>query len=261
MESCLYRECRAKNGGEPSSNTLRGRYDACKAYFEFLELIGALEGNPCDWLARPSSKANLKPFLDPEEDARLAALDKNGHELAVYALARRAALREGEICDLQDRDVDLTNAELLVRDGKTDAAARIVPLMPHAVAELAGYREWRDNNVSAESAQFVRTRSGTISAGYVWKLVKAMGRRAGIRLAVDESGNPLLDPNGNQITELTPHSLRRTFGSHLIRNDVPTGVFSPIIGHSSKRVTDESYALLTNAEAARKVLAVVGVPR
>jgi hypothetical protein len=142
-----------------------------------------------------------------------------------------------------------------VRDRKSPDGFRRVPLYPASHVLLTRYRSWRDENVPAgTSTKFVRTGSGSISAAYIWKLVKSMARRAGLRLIVDDSGAPELDHEGLQKTEVTPHTLRRTYGSDLANRDVETRVFSPVMGHSSTKVTDESYVHFTNEQRARKIL-------
>jgi integrase len=94
LMQAVYARCRARDGGKPSTNSLRGRYDALSAYFEFLRITGELEEHPLDHLKRPSSKAKDQPFLEPTEDEALARVEKHGHEVAVYALARGQNLRE-----------------------------------------------------------------------------------------------------------------------------------------------------------------------
>jgi integrase len=253
----LYRRCKSKKGGEASSNTLRGRYDAAKIYFDFLVLIGALDENPCKWQRRPSNKAKHRPFLEPSEDEMLARLPKEGHELAVYALARGAALREEEICDLDQSDVDFDNNWIFVREGKTDNAMRGVPILPAVKVMLLEYASWRDQQPGRDSTKFVRTRSGTISKAYIWKLTKAMALRANLR-TVREAGEVMLDPTGAPLTDVTPHALRRTFITDFGNRGVPTFVLAPIVGHSSARVTEESYAMASKELQAKQLLLAAG---
>ena len=254
----LYSRCASKKGGKPSTNTLRGRYDACKSYFDFLVLIGELDANPCQWQHRPSSKANLQPFLEPSEDKALARAPKEGHEIAIYALARGAALREREICELEDRDLDFERNTITVRAGKTAAATRTITMLPTTKILLQRYIAWRDAEALPLSPRFVRTRSGAISPAYVWKLTKRMAVRVGVRVVVDERDEPVVAPDGTPITEVTPHSLRRTFISDFANNGVPTIAIAPVVGHSSPRVTEASYALASNERRARQYLDAVG---
>lgn len=246
----LYTKCKSKKGGRPSTNTLRGRYDACKAYFDFLVVIGEIASNPCEWQRRPSSKANLQPFLEPSEDELLARAPKEGHELAIYALARGAALREEEIRDLEETCLDFENDVITVSDGKTSNAARRIPMLPTTKFLLLQYRAWRDEHVLVSSPYFVRTRSGRISTAYIWKLTKAMATRAGVRPARDEHREPT--------SGITPHSLRRTFVTDLANRGVPTFVIAGVVGHAASGVTERSYAFLSTELLARQLILAAG---
>jgi integrase len=258
----LYGRVKGRGGGEPSSNTLRGRYDALDAYFTVLAKLGWVEKNPLDLLPRPSSKAKDQPFLTPEEDEKLHELEKEGHELAIWALARGAGLREGEICDLLDDDVDLAAMRIRVRDGKTRKAIREVPIVPGGAVLLHRYRRWRDKNVKQPkepSDRFVRTTSGAISKGYAWKIVKAMARRAEVGILVDEkTKKQLLTRDGEAVTRVTPHALRRTFGSALFEAGVDGAYIYPILGHGSHKVFDESYCKIVPAKRVEKILTATG---
>ena len=164
----LVGEIRGRGGKAPSTNTLRGRYDACKIFFDFLVLTGRMTKNPMAFVHRPSSKANQQPYLTAEEDALLAALPKSGHELAIYVLGRGAALREGEICDLLDSDVDLESGTITIRDGKTQAAIRKIPIFGTAILLLkntgggatASRPPTRRDSLGRGAARFRRATSG-----------------------------------------------------------------------------------------------------
>jgi integrase len=255
----LYLRCKSKKGGKASSNTLRGRYDATKIYFDFLVHIGELDENPCteQWIRRPSSKPNDRPFLEPSEDKILALLRKFGHELAIYGLARGAALREGEICELEDDDIDFENEVIHVRKGKTTNAVRRVPMLPTTKLLLLEYVEWRDRHVGPLSQKFVRTQSGAISKAYVWKLTKAMAARANLRV-IEQNGVIQRDADGVPQSEITPHALRRTFITDFANRGVPAFVLAPIVGHASPRVTEESYAMSSQELKARQLLLAAG---
>lgn len=261
LMTTLYSEVTGRGGSEPSTNTLRGRYDACKAYFEFLRLSRRIDRNPLGLLARPSSKAKDQPYLTPDEDEKLAALPKEGHHLAIWALARGHGLREGEICDLDDEDVNLKQMRIHVRDGKTRAALRTIPIIPSVAPRLAEYRRWRDKHVRSvtPTTRFMRTRSGSISKGYVWKLVKELARKAEVGIVTDErTKKPVLTDEGEPVTRITPHALRRTFGSALVESGVLPLFVYPIFGHKSERVFHESYCKITPAVQFERVILAAG---
>jgi integrase len=52
------------------------------------------------------------------------------------------------------------------------------------------------------------------------------------------------DGKGGNVSEVTPHTLRRTFGSYLLNKGLGLEDVSKLLGHSNIRVTQECYAEL-----------------
>jgi integrase len=253
----VYAGCKSKRGGAPSTNTLRGRYDAAYAYFDFLLLIGALaedHTHPLDYLVRPSSKANPQPWLTPSDDAKIASMELSGHEEGVYALLRGAALREEEAAEIDDADVNLADHVITIRDGKTGAAIRHIFISPATAVRLGRYRAWRNKNVNAKSSRFLRTSTGKMSVGYIWKIVKQIGVRAEVEL----TEITLKSGDTETSTEITPHSLRRTYGSDLTARGVRETVITTQIGHARDSITRDSYILASNLQIAQEAVLAAG---
>ena len=50
--------------------------------------------------------------------------------------------------------------------------------------------------------------------------------------------------SGENVSSITPHTLRRTFGSYLLNRGLRLEVVSRLLGHSSTVVTERAYAEL-----------------
>ena len=74
--------------------------------------------------------------LDREANGRY---ERNGRR-AIMATLILTGLRAGELCDLRWLDVDLTNRKLYVRDSKTQAGIRVVPISGFLHEALSDYR-------------------------------------------------------------------------------------------------------------------------
>ena len=61
-----------------------------------------------------------------------------------------------------------------------------------------------------------------------------------------------------EIERLTPHRLRRTFGSYLLNEGVRLEVVSKLLGHRSTEVTEEAYAELLDQTVRKEMLAALG---
>jgi integrase len=58
--------------------------------------------------------------------------------------------------------------------------------------------------------------------------------------------------------DVSPHTLRRTFGSYLLSRSAAIEDISKLLPHADVRVTQQAYAELLDETVARRTLAVVG---
>ena len=63
--------------------------------------------------------------------------------------------------------------------------------------------------------------------------------------------------NGENLSEVTPHTLRRTFGSDLLNRGLRLEVVSKLLGHASTVVTERAYAELLDDTMRRELLRVL----
>jgi len=77
--------------------------------------------------------------------------------------------------------------------------------------------------------------------------VEAVPRRVGERAGIEG--------------QLTPHRLRRTYGSYLLNGGVRLESVSRLLGHANTSITEHSYASLLDSTVKAEVLAAVGAGR
>jgi integrase len=113
-----------------------------------------LDADPLAALSVPvQPKRRRKPFSDPEVDAILAAARASCHserDVAIISLALACGLRKDEIRQLQwPRDVNLKTRVLEIRDTKTEAGQRLVPISPVVVPLIDTYvKDWRPSQLA-----------------------------------------------------------------------------------------------------------------
>jgi integrase len=193
---------------------------------------------------RPKPKRRLPPEVLTDEEVR-ALLDACGRYTAValrnralITLMYRAGLRVSEALALQPKDVDLANGTIRVLHGKGDRY-RAVGLDPGAAAVVAawlaergrGQRVAARGNVAGSgsaprlrdplaTAPLLCTAFGTpLTTGYVRRLMKRLGRQAGIAKRVHA------------------HGLRHTHAAQLREEGVDVGIISRQLGHRSLLTT------------------------
>jgi integrase len=106
---------------------------------------------------------------------------------------------------------------------------------------------------------------GPLHQSYIWRLVKRMAFRAGVRPLARTCGAGRVPHgrgcprtrNGENLSEVSPHTLRRTFGSDLLNRGLRLEVVSKLVGHASTVVTERAYAELLDDTMRRELLHVL----
>src|SRR5439155_12935541 len=98
---------------------------------------------------------------------------------------------------------------------------------------------------------FLATRGGTaMKPTFVWRLVKRVAARAGVRPVRCTCGSERATRHergchrmvsGENLSTVSPHTLRRTFGSDLLNKGVRLETVARLLGHSSTVVTERAY--------------------
>jgi integrase/recombinase XerC len=114
-----------------------------------------------------------------EADARRAARDQ-----AILHLLYDLGLRRGELVALDVEDVDLDRSALAVR-GKGRSEKSFLTLPAPTVAVLADWLSYRGGIPGPLFTNFDRARKGDgrLTAGHVYKIVRGLGERVGVRAA------------------------------------------------------------------------------
>lgn len=167
-------------------------------------------------------------------DTPLALRDR-----ALLELLYGTGARISEAVGLTLPDLDLTGrtAALAGKGGKQ----RLVPLGRYAVEAVEAYLV-RARPVLAAAAPsggartvLLNARGGTLSRQSAWAVLRSAAERAGLR------------------TDLSPHTLRHSFATHLMEGGADVRVVQELLGHASVTTT-QIYTLVT-VDALREVYA------
>lgn len=256
----------------PTPATVRARIAALRSLFAFLERTGAVASgsNPMSRVVAPTLEQRPNDFLRPIEDAALLEAVLPDQERIVVWLLRWTGLRVSEACGLRLQDIDLTpgRENLVVRKSKTSAGIRTVPIVPALVPEVSSWIEsLRERDLESPQTYLLATRTGSaFKPTYVWRLVKRAGARVGVRPVECTCGSRRRTRHerscprtrsGENVSAITPHTLRRTFGSDLLNKGLRLEVVSRLLGHSSTVVTERAYAELLGSTIRDELLAVL----
>lgn len=164
----------------------------------------------------------------------IAPGERASRDLALLEFLYGVGARISEAVDLNLADLDLTS-ELVRLRGK-GGKERIIPIGSQAIDSINAYLVRGRPALASKpsSALFLNSRGGRLSRQSAWAILKAAAARAGLQ-------------------EITPHTLRHSFATHLLENGADTRVVQELLGHSSIATT-QIYTLVT-VERLREVYA------
>ncbi len=189
-----------------------------RSFYRAIVAMGHLDYSDNPMVGFPTVKATprkLPVTLSRDEVERLLSIPNTDTVLgvrdrALLALLYGTGIRATECASLQERDVDLKEMTVTVT-GK-GGHQRTVPLNETVVAALKVYRRARGEGLPATG--FFRSRLGrAMTRGAVYERVRSWAARARIRKIV------------------SPHRLRHTFATHLVRAGVGLVTIRDLLGH------------------------------
>lgn len=203
-----------------SVNSVSRRLVTIKVFFRYLQLEGMLDTNVTDVMDSPRLWKVLPGVLALREVERLLAAPVGDdryriRDRAILEVMYACGLRVSELCDLTLDDLHLD--ECYLRCTGKGRKVRVVPFGAMAVDRIEQYlRESRPEFAGADAPRhvFLTYRGRPFSRKGIWLLIKAYTRSAGIQKNV------------------SPHTLRHSFASHLLANGAPLRVIQEMLGHA-----------------------------
>lgn len=197
---------------------------ALKSFFSFLVAEGIIASNPCDGIGSPKLGRYLPAVLSVKEiEAIINAVDtssENGiRDRAIIETLYGCGLRVSEVASL--RISDLFPKEGFVRIvGKGDKQ-RLVPIGEVALDAIGAYLSVRhDADPDYDDVLFLNRFGKPLSRISIFNMVKRMAARGGV------------------YKDISPHTFRHSFATHLIENGADLRVVQEMLGHESILTTE-----------------------
>ena len=216
------------------SDTTRARKVAsAKSLFAFLIEEGVVDTDPMDNVSSPKLGRSLPDTLTVDEvDALLSAPTGDSpaadRDRAMLELLYASGIRVGELVSLNLDDISLDQGA--IRCFGKGSKERMVPIHDRAADVLRAYLgRGRPALAKAQSgaALFLNSRGKRLSRQGFWLVLKRWAEQSGIRKRV------------------TPHTLRHSFATHLLRGGAPLRHVQELLGHASITTT-QVYTHLTS---------------
>jgi integrase/recombinase XerC len=226
----LIREYFGRLFGKYTRTTIARKVSALRSFFAFLEKRGLSPGNPAADVSTPKQEKTLPTYLPVDDMFRL--LDRPDREKplglrdrAMLEVLYSCGIRVSELAGLNMSSVDFD--QRLVRVVGKGNKERIVPIGREALKALQAYLEAslkvrkKAGGDSRTSPLFVNYRGGRLSTRSIGKIVKKYGREGGL------------------MVDITPHSLRHTFATHLLDGGADLRSVQELLGHVSLSTTQK----------------------
>lgn len=214
-----------KDGGK-SAKTIARHVASIRAFHQFLFREKMVTNDPTVHLDTPKLEKSLPKVLSLKEVERLLdapkANDRYGiRDKAMLETLYATGIRVSELIGLNIGDAHLTMGFLrCIGKGNKE---RIIPLGQTASAAIQNYLdEGRQHFISKkhkDDALFLNHHGRRLTRQGFWKILKRLTAEAGIQ------------------KELTPHTLRHSFATHLLENGADLRAVQEMLGHADISTT------------------------
>lgn len=210
-----------------------------RSFFGWMQLEGEREDNPAEKVDFPKTGRYLPAVLSVEEvDALMESVNLSTvsgiRDRAILEVLYGCGLRVSEASGLRISDIFMGEGFVRVT-GKGDKQ-RVVPMGESAVQAVEAWLEVRPEPVpKAEDILFLNLKGGPLSRVSIFNMVKKQAVLAGIH------------------KEISPHTFRHSFATHLIENGADLRVVQEMLGHESI-LTTEIYTHIDSSTWQRSIL-------
>jgi site-specific recombinase XerD len=200
--------------------TVNRRLAALRRFFLWAKASGLVKELPTDNVKGVASSPRAPHWLDKRDvDRLIRTVERHGNtrDLAIVLTLRHTGIRVSELCNLMLGDVEISERKgaLTVRSGK-GSKFRVLPLNRDARKAIDAYRDVRPK--VSDDHLFIGQRGQGISSRAVELLVTKYGRLAGLE-------------------DVTPHTLRHSFGKHALDAGADLVSVSALLGHQRLETT------------------------
>src|SRR5215212_2267435 len=200
--------------------TVNRRLAALRRFFQWAKATGRVKELPTDDVKAVASSPRAPHWLDKRDvDRLIRTVERHGNtrDLAIVLVLRHTGVRVSELSSLMLGDVEASERKgaLAVRSGK-GGKFRVLPLNVDARRAIAGYLEVRPK--VPDDHLFVGQRGDGVSSRAVELLVTKYARLAGLE-------------------DVTPHTLRHSFGKHALDAGADLVSVSALLGHQRLETT------------------------
>ena len=195
-----------------------------KSFYKFLEINKYTKNNPLGTISNPKTTKKLPKVLSEEEVDKLLDINLKTNfdyrNKAMLELMYSSGLRVSELINLKVNDIDLKNAS--VRIFGKGSKERIVPLDDYAIEALDNYIKYHRKSLFKHSENnylFLNNHGNKMTRQGFFKILQKISKEKNIK------------------SEISPHTLRHSFATHLLKHGADLRSIQELLGHSDISTT------------------------
>lgn len=217
-----------------ATSTISRNLASIRSFYQYMVRTRVVEEDPTEGLESPKMEKKLPKILSVNEVNLLLeqpkCVDLKGYrDKAMLEILYATGIRVSELINLDVADVNVEMGFIKCRNAHKE---RVIPVGATACSALAEYLKQARNamiHTDKETALFVNTNGGRLTRQGFWKIIKQYKNQAKISM------------------DITPHTLRHSFATHLVENGADLRAIQEMLGHSDISST-QIYAQLANSK-------------
>jgi len=202
-----------------SPSSISRKISALKSFFKWTCANGYTSSNPISAIEPAKLPKHLPKVLSLNEINLIMRKDLTVVQKVIVELLYSCGLRVSELCALNVNDINLKGKYVICK-GK-GAKERIIPFGDYAVDSICEYISYRDDiqkKYDIKSNHLLYCESGReMTRQDVYRFIHSLGE--------------------SLHKEISPHTLRHTFATHLLENGADLRVVQELLGHSDVATT------------------------
>ena len=221
--------------------TVARKIAAVKSFFSFLTAEGVVPMDPTEALTTPRVGKSLPKALSVREidelleQPRKRSTPEAKRDKAMLELLYATGMRVSELVSLGLDSIELRNNRATVRCVGKGGKERLIPIHEQAVHALRVYLQDARPELCRsrrEKGLFINRRGERLTRQGFWLILKNYAKAANIA------------------GDVTPHTLRHSFATHMLRGGAPLRSVQELLGHANISTT-QIYTQLTDEHVRR----------
>lgn len=212
-----------KSRGEDETTTLAHNLTVIKNFHMYLYKENIVKNDISEFITRPKTRKTLPQVLSIEDVDTLLDIELTDafayRNKAMLELMYATGLRISELINLELNDLDLLEGIVIIL-GK-GSKERVVPIGDYAIKYIKLYLEHRNELIKGDNPNklFLNNHGKQISRQGFFKILKKILREKGLN------------------EEVSPHTLRHSFATHLVNRGADLRSIQEMLGHSDISTT------------------------